>query len=138
MVQGTVPVDPQLQQYISMYGGSASPGQVPTGYKYDAPPSNGSGLNLPQVIGPFTQFNSDDATFVRNTTSDAASMVSTNAGRLGAAAAAGAAVPSPYSPVLTTIAYGSTVVGVGADALAQLVKPNRLLKYPSRRGGGSS
>jgi len=124
LTQGTVPVDPQLQQYISMYGGSASPGQVPTGYKYDAPPSSGSGLNLPQVTGPFTQFNNDDANFMRNTTADAASMISTNAGRLGSAAAVAGSVPSPYAPGLQAVAFGSTVVGVGADALAQLVKPN--------------
>src|SRR6185312_9241435 len=78
LTQGTVPVDPQLQQYISVYGGSASPAQVPTGYNYDAPPSNGSGLNLPRVTGQFTQFNSDDVSFMRSTTADAASMVSTN------------------------------------------------------------
>ncbi|HEX7685886.1 MAG TPA: hypothetical protein VF446_20495 [Trinickia sp.] len=124
LTQGTVPVDPLLQQYISMYGGSASPGQVPTGYKYDAPGGNGSGLNLPQVTGPFTQFNSDDLTFVRNTTSDVASMVSTNAGRFGAATAAGAAIPSPLSPALATVAYGSTIVGVGADVVSQFVQPN--------------
>lgn len=124
LTQGTVPVDTESPQYISMYGGSTTPGQVPTGYKYEAPRSNGSGVNLPEITGPFTQVNSDDLAFVRNTTSDVASMVSTNAGRFGAITAAGAAIPSPLSPALTTVAYGSTVVGVGADFVSQLAQPN--------------
>ena len=106
LTQGTVPVDPQLQQYISMYGGSASPGQVPTGYKYDAPPSNGSGLNLPQLTGPFTQFNSDDVSFMRNTTAGATSVISNTAGWVGSTAATMAAAPSPLTPVFGQIAFG--------------------------------
>jgi len=124
LTQGTVPVDPQLQQYISMYGGSASPAQVPTGYNYDAPPSNGSGLNHPRVTGQFTQFNSDDVSFMRSTTADAASMVSTNAGRFGSAAAAAASVPSPYAPLFDTAAFAATATGMAADAVVQMVQPN--------------
>ena len=124
LTQGTVPVDPQLQQYISMYGGSASPGQVPTGYKYDAPPSNGSGLNLPQLTGPFTQFNSDDVSFMRNTTAGATSVISNTAGWVGSTAATMAAAPSPLTPVFGQIAFGATVVGTAADAVGQLVQPN--------------
>ncbi|MGN6232013.1 MAG: hypothetical protein ACTHNZ_12750 [Trinickia sp.] len=119
LTQITAQPNPELQSYILANSASAQNG-VPN-IVYDQTGKKGYTFD---VTGPFTQVNGNDVNFMRNTTSDAASMVSTNAGRLGAAAAAGAAIPSPYSPVLTTIAYGSTVVGVGADALAQLVKPN--------------
>jgi filamentous hemagglutinin len=48
-------------------------------------------------------------------------MVSNSAGWISSTAATGAAVPSPFAPAFGTIAYGATVVGIGADAVSQLV-----------------
>jgi len=124
LTQVTAQADPELQAFISTYAGSASPGQVPTGYRYDAPAGNGLALTLPQLTGPFTRFNSHDVEFVRNTTADTAAMVSKNAGRFSAAAAAASAIPSPYAPGYAAAAYGATVVGITADAIAQMVRPN--------------
>ena len=76
------------------------------------------------ATGPFTRFDKSDADFMRNTTADAVGMVSTNAGRFSAATAAAAQIPSPYSAGLAGAAYVATVAGFGADAVAQLVKPD--------------
>src|SRR5690348_8760949 len=46
-------------------------------------------------------------------------MVSKNAGRFGAATAAGAAIPSPYAAGLATAAYGATVVGWHAPRFSE-------------------
>lgn len=80
-----------------------------------------SGFNL---TGPFTKFDRSDANYVKGTTADTASMVSNTAGWISSTAATGAAVPSPFAPAFGTIAYGATVVGIGADAVSQLVSPN--------------
>ncbi|TDN69873.1 hemagglutinin repeat-containing protein [Paraburkholderia sp. BL10I2N1] len=121
LTQRLAPADPQLQAYILANYNSASPGGIPSQFTY-ALPSGNSGSS--GVTGPFTQFNSADANFVRNTTADAASMVSTNAGRFGSATAAGAEIPSPYSPALGAAAFAATIAGISADAIAQIAKPN--------------
>ena len=121
LTQVTAQADPQLQSYILANANSAAPGTVPSVLQYDRPSNNRWGFN---VTGPFTQFNKSDADFMRNTTADAASMVSTNAGRFGAAAATGAAIPSPYAPGLASAAYGATVVGWLADAIGQAARPD--------------
>ncbi|WP_162600952.1 lipase family protein [Paraburkholderia sp. C35] len=51
-------------------------------------------------------------------------MISTNAGRFSAATAAAATIPSPYSPGLSVASYAANVVGLTADAVGQLVKPD--------------
>ena len=76
------------------------------------------------MTGPFTKFDQSDANYVRNTAADTASMVSTNAGRIGAATASAASIPSPYAPGLACAAYVATVVGFGADSVVQLMKPD--------------
>lgn len=42
----------------------------------------------------------------------------------GSITAAAAGVPTPYFPVLATASYVATVVGFGADASGQVVKPD--------------
>jgi filamentous hemagglutinin len=62
--------------------------------------------------------------FVRNTTADTASMISTNAGRVSAATAAAARIPSPYSTALEGVSFSATAIGMTADAVTQLAKPD--------------
>ncbi|MCC8402851.1 hypothetical protein LJ655_13300 [Paraburkholderia sp. MMS20-SJTN17] len=120
LTQITAHSDSALQSHILANYNSVSAGQVPSEFSY---PSNGSGNSL-NVTGPFTRFDQSDANFVRNTTADAASMISTNAGRIGAAAATAAALPTPYAPVFEGVAFGSTVTGWVADFVVQTARPN--------------
>jgi len=119
LTQITAQPDQTLQTYIATNAGAVPAGDVP-GIVYDST-GKGSGTRM---TGPFTKFDKSDGDFVRNTTADAAGMVSTNAGRYGAATAALAEIPSPFSPGLTGAATTATVVGIAADALSQLVKPD--------------
>ncbi|MFT4066934.1 hemagglutinin repeat-containing protein [Paraburkholderia sp.] len=120
LTQIPAPTDSALQSYILANYNSVSPGQVPGEFTY---PSSNSGGSI-NVTGPFTNFDQSDLNYVRSTTADAASMVSTNAGRVSAAAAAASKIPSPYSGILEGIAFGATVTGVTADAIQQLVQPD--------------
>nr|WP_232448296.1 hemagglutinin repeat-containing protein [Burkholderia ubonensis] len=121
LTQVTAQANPELQQYIVANANTATSAQVPSQFTYDRLSGNGWGFN---VTGPFTKFDQSDANYVRNTTADAASMVSTNAGRFGSVAAAVAEIPSPYSPGLSTAAFAATVAGIAADAIGQLAKPD--------------
>ncbi|WP_082088689.1 contact-dependent inhibition toxin BcpA [Burkholderia sp. USMB20] len=121
LTQVTAQTNPELQQYIVANANSATSSQVPSQFNYDRPSSNGWRGN---VTGPFTKFDQSDVNYVRNTTADTASMVSTNAGRIGAAAATGAALPTPVTPALEAIAFGSTVTGWVADFVTQMARPN--------------
>ncbi|WJF95114.1 hemagglutinin repeat-containing protein [Paraburkholderia bonniea] len=121
LTQALVPGDQKLQSYILANYNSASHGEVPSIYEYDRPSSSGWGIS---VTGPFTQFNKSDADFMRNTTADAAAMVSTNAGRFGAVAGAASTIPSPYAPGLATAAFTATVAGWAAGGVEQLARPN--------------
>ncbi len=116
LTQITAQANPELQSYILSNYATDVPGTV----SYD--PLSGSKSST--ITGPFTKFDQSDVNFMRNTTADAASMVSNTAGWISSTAATGAAAPSPYTPVLGTIAFGSTVVGIGADAVSQLANPN--------------
>lgn len=109
-----------MQSYILTNYNSASPDGVPSQFTYALTGNSGWG----SVTGPFTKFDKSDVDFMRNTTANTASMISTNAGRIGSVAAAAASVPSPSIPVFDMIAFGATVTGLGADAVAQLAKPN--------------
>ncbi|WP_196799252.1 hypothetical protein [Burkholderia pseudomultivorans] len=120
LTQKTVIASPELQSYIAANADSAVPGQVPSQFNYDRSTDGGPGFNL---TGPFTKFDQSDANYVKGTTADTASMVSNTAGWISSTAATGAAVPSPFAPAFGTIAYGATVVGIGADAVSQLVSP---------------
>ncbi|WP_341317437.1 hemagglutinin repeat-containing protein [Paraburkholderia sp. IMGN_8] len=120
LTQVTAQGDPQLQSYILANYNSASSGQVPSQFTYALTGNSGS-INL---TGPFTKFDQSDADYMRNTTADTASMISTNAGRFSALTAAGAQIPSPYSAGLAGAAYAAAVAGFGADVVAQLVKPD--------------
>ncbi|MEX3977782.1 hypothetical protein AB4Y45_02230 [Paraburkholderia sp. EG287A] len=120
MTQMTAQADPRLQEYIRANYNSASPGEVPSVVQYPQMSAAGS-IN---ITGPLTKFDQSDVNFMRNTTADASAMVSTNAGRFSAATAAAAAVPSPYSPIFEAAAYVGTVVGIGADAVSQAIRPD--------------
>lgn len=120
LTQITAQPDPQLQSYILANYNSVSPGQVPSQFTY-VPLGGGGSTN---ATGPFTKFDQSDVNYVRNTTADVASMVSTNAGRFSSANAAAAAIPSPYSPIFEAGAYVGTVVGFGADAVSQIARPD--------------
>ncbi|KQR73720.1 hypothetical protein ASG35_22350 [Burkholderia sp. Leaf177] len=121
LTQITAQPDQALQSYILANAGSMPGGDVPN-IVYDQIGKKGFSVD---VTGPFTKFDQSDVDYVRNTTADASAMISTNAGRFSAATATAAATPSPYSAGFAAAAYGATVViGVGADVLAQMVKPN--------------
>ncbi|WP_174464477.1 hemagglutinin repeat-containing protein, partial [Paraburkholderia ferrariae] len=109
-----------LQSYILANYNSVSPGQVPSQFTYPASSNDGS-IN---VTGPFTNFDQSDVNYVRDTTSNASSMISNTAGWIGSAAATGAATPSPLAPALGEIAFGATVIGTVADGVSQLASPN--------------
>ena len=111
--------NPALQSYILANYNNVAPGQVPSQFTY---PSSGTGSSI-NVTGPFTNFDQSDLNYVRSTTADASSMISTNAGRVSSIAAAGAAV-TPCSVVCDGIAFAGTVVGTTADAIGQLASPN--------------
>ncbi len=121
LTQATALVNSDLQAYIVANANSAAPDQVPSQFNYDRSTGSGPVFNL---TGPFTKFDRSDANYVKGTTADTASMVSNTAGWVSSTAATGAAVPSPFAPAFGTIAYGATVVGIGADAVSQLVSPN--------------
>ena len=56
---------------------------------------------------------------------DAASDVSRQAGVIGAAATAATAAASPQvKPITGSVAVGATVIGVAADAVEQMARPN--------------
>lgn len=119
LTQVTAQADPQLQSYILANYNSASPGGVPSQFSYQ---QTGSGsIN---ITGPFTKFDKSDADFMRITSADTASMVSNTAGWISSAAATGAVSPSPLAPAFGEIAFGATVVGIAADGVSQLVRPN--------------
>ncbi|MCP3726472.1 hemagglutinin repeat-containing protein [Paraburkholderia sp. CNPSo 3272] len=120
LTQILAPSDPALQSYILANYNSVSPGQVPSQFTY---PSSGGGGSI-NVTGPFTNFDHSDVNYMRSTTADAASMISTTAGRFGSATAAAASIPSPYTPLLDSATFGATVVGMAADGVSQLVQPN--------------
>ncbi|MFM2464003.1 hemagglutinin repeat-containing protein [Paraburkholderia sp. RL17-368-BIF-A] len=115
LTQVTAQANPELQTYILSNYATDVPGTV----SYD--PLSGSKSST--ITGPFTKFDKSDADFMRNTTADAAGMVSTNAGRVSSLAAAGASI-TPCSVVCEGIAYGGTIIGITADAVGQLAKPN--------------
>ncbi|WP_227743797.1 hemolysin [Burkholderia gladioli] len=121
LTQKTATANLELQSYIVANADSAAPSQVPSQFSYDRSTGSGAGFNL---TGPFTKFDQSDANYVKGTTADTASMVSNTAGWISSTAATGAAVPSPFAPAFGTIVYGATVVGIGADAVSQLVSPN--------------
>ncbi len=120
LTQTTAPSSAALQSYILANYNSVSPGQVPSEFTY---PSSGTGGSL-NVTGPFTNFDQTDLNYVRGTTADAASMISTTAGRFGSTTAAAASIPSSYAPLFDAATFGATVVGMAADGVSQLVQPN--------------
>ncbi|WP_144113075.1 hemagglutinin repeat-containing protein [Paraburkholderia sp. BCC1886] len=119
LTQVTAQADPQLQSYILENYNSASPGGVPSQFSYQQ--TRSGSIN---ITGPFTKFDKSDADFMRNTSADTASMVSNTAGWISSAAATGAVSPSPLAPAFGEIAFGATVVGIAADGVSQLVRPN--------------
>ncbi|MDR6474677.1 hypothetical protein J2778_002171 [Paraburkholderia graminis] len=120
LTQVTAQANPELQTYILSNYVTDVPGTV----SYD--PLSGSKSST--ITGPFTKFDKSDADFMRNTTADAAGMVSTNAGRVSSLAAAGASI-TPCSVVCEGIAYGGTIIAIAADAVGQLANPACHTKY---------
>ncbi|MDS0796668.1 hemagglutinin repeat-containing protein [Burkholderia pseudomultivorans] len=119
LTQIAVEPNSELQRYIVANSAWAQ-SDVPN-IMYDQTGKSGSSFTL---TGPFTKFDQSDANYLKNTTADAASAVSSNAGRLGATAATGAALPTPLAPAFETIAFGSTVAGWTADFVAQMARPD--------------
>jgi filamentous hemagglutinin len=115
LTQITAQANLELQSYILSNSATDVPGTV----SYDPLSRSRSS----SITGPFTKFDKSDADFMRNTTTDAAGMVSTNAGRVSSLAAAGASI-TPCSVVCEGIAYGGPIIGIAADAVGQLAKPN--------------
>ncbi|MEX3977767.1 hemagglutinin repeat-containing protein [Paraburkholderia sp. EG287A] len=103
VIQALPQANPELQAFILQNYNSATPGGVPSVYTYTPTPV---------------------ATDVRGAVANVAESVSTAAGRIGSAAAAGASLPTPYAPALDTIAFGSTVTGIAADFIQQIAQPN--------------
>jgi filamentous hemagglutinin len=63
-------------------------------------------------------------TDIRGTVASVAGGVSTAAGQFSAATIAAAQIPSPYAPGLTAASYAGTAIGMAADGVAQIAKPN--------------
>ncbi|MGU7776369.1 hemolysin, partial [Burkholderia sp. MR1-5-21] len=118
LTQITVQPNPELQRYILANSASAQ-NDVPH-IVYDQTGKKGFSVD---VTGPFTKFDQSDVNYVRNTTADTASMISTNAGRVSASAGAAAALPGPHSPEAAALSFGATAVGLGASALQQALNP---------------
>ncbi|WP_433704703.1 hypothetical protein [Paraburkholderia sacchari] len=103
VIQSLPQANQALQTFIMENYNSASPGAVPSAYTY-----------MPSPVGMD----------VRGAVANVAGGVSTAAGRFGAATAAAATIPSPYSGGLSAAAYAAMVAGFVADTLVQLVKPD--------------
>jgi len=110
-----------LRQYIIANANTATSAQVPSQFTYDRPGSNQWGFD---VTGPFTKFDKSDANYVTNTSADAASMISTNAGCVGAIAGAMSSVPSPGQAAAAAVGTTSSAIGLGASAIEQALRPN--------------
>ena len=121
LTQVTAKADAELQSYILANYNSVGKDQLPSVFGYDRPKNNDWGFEL---RGPFTQMNAADVEFMRTTTADTMSMVSTTAGRFSAAAAAAAEIPSPYSSGFAAAALAGTVASYGASAVEQHVRPD--------------
>ena len=121
LTQITAKADAELQSYILASYNSVGKDQLPSVFGYDRPKNNDWGFEL---RGPFTQMNTADVEYLRTTTADTMSMVSKNAGRFSSITAAASSIPSPYAPGLSAVSYGATVVGVAADAIAQVARPD--------------
>ncbi|SAL41148.1 hypothetical protein AWB64_04376 [Caballeronia sordidicola] len=120
LTQITAQPDQGLQSYILTNAGSMPGGDVPN-IVYDQIGKKGFSVDL---RGPFTKFDQSDADYVRDTAAGAASMISTNAGRIGSAAATAAVLPTPYTPIFEGLAFGATITGWAADFAAQMARPN--------------
>ncbi|WP_175881713.1 hemagglutinin repeat-containing protein [Burkholderia sp. BCC0044] len=122
LTQATAQVNSDLQAYIVANANSAAPGQVPSQFSYDQPAKPDYHFTL---TGPFTRLpNQTDVNYVKSTTGDLASATSTTAGWIGSTSGALASAPSPFAPLFAQIAFWATAVGVGADAVGQMVSPN--------------
>ncbi len=122
LTQKTATANLELQSYIVANADSAAPSQVPSQFSYDQPAKPDYHFTL---TGPFTRLpNQTDVNYVKSTTGDLASATSTTAGWVGSTSGALASAPSPFAPLFAQIAFGATAVGVGADAIGQMVSPN--------------
>lgn len=122
LTQKTATANLELQSYIVANADSAAPSQVPSQFSYDQTTKPDYHFTL---TGPFTRLpNQTDVNYVKSTTGDLASATSTTAGWVGSTSGALASAPSPFAPLFAQIAFGATAVGVGADAIGQMVSPN--------------
>ncbi|GAB7536512.1 hypothetical protein [Burkholderia sp. 3C] len=118
LTQITVRPNSELQSCILTNSASAQ-NDVPD-IMYDSNEKKDFGF---KVTGPFTKFDQSDTNFMRNTTADAASMVSTNAVRVSAAAGAAAALPGPHSVEAAGLSFSAAVVSLVASSVQQLLNP---------------
>ncbi|MCE4061293.1 hypothetical protein LXM60_13875 [Pandoraea sputorum] len=103
IIQSMPKVDRELQAHIMSTYESVMPGQVPVSFTYVPPPVEAD---------------------LRGTVANVAGDISTAAGRFGAITAAGAYVPTPYAPALTTASSIATATGIVANAVVQMMRPD--------------
>ncbi|WP_432778529.1 hemagglutinin repeat-containing protein [Burkholderia gladioli pv. alliicola] len=118
LTQITVKPNAELQSYI-LANSAWAQDDVPS-IMYDGAGKKSFGF---EVTGPFTKFDPSDASYVKDTTADAAEAISVNAGRVSAAAGAAAAVPGPHSVAAVGLSVGAATVSLGASGVLQLVNP---------------
>lgn len=121
LTQKTAQPDPQIQAYILDNYMKMTKDGLPSMISYDRPASNEWGFT---VTGPFTKFDQSDVNYVRNTTADAASMISTNAGRVSAIAGAMSSIPGPGQAAAAAVGTTASAIGLGASAIEQALRPN--------------
>lgn len=123
--QVTAQADPELQSYILAKYNSVGKEQVPSVFAYDLPEGNDWKFSMPKLTGPFTRLpNEAEIIDMKNTGAGGAAFVSTQAGRVSSTAAAAASVPGPHQPTAATVAAGSAMVGLVADAVSQVLRPD--------------
>ncbi|WP_414856751.1 hypothetical protein [Burkholderia sp. IT-111MI5] len=115
--------NPEVQTFILKNTNGAD---VPLVQQYSASATGASNAKSSgTVTGPFTRLpNQADLGYIKSTTTDLASATSTTAGWIGATTGALASAPTPLAPAFAGISYATTVVGVGADAVGQVLNPN--------------
>jgi filamentous hemagglutinin len=103
---------------------SVGKGQSPSVFGYDRPKGTGWEFSVPTLTGPFTRLpNQAEVADMKHTGADGAAFVSTQAGRVSAAAAAVAAIPGPHVPQAVAMSFGATLVELTASSVQQILEP---------------
>jgi filamentous hemagglutinin len=132
---GSKPVDAELAAYIQANtGGANSPYKWVTPQAGTANPNAGLNTITPASNGCVTaecaagvapnRNSIRDSADVRNDVADGAALTSRGAGIVGSAATAAAAVPGPHEPAAAATAATATGVGLVADVVEQMIRPD--------------